>query len=427
MNRIKIIFMSISLIALLFASCTKQEALNISDLPETYGTQPIPNVPVTKNYVIGCFYNNYTSWPTTVKRVPVVLPYINENTGGSNDLNNCFGPVVWKGVPVNVMQQQITMAKGAVDFWTFQYRSLTDTSTKAGAVRNNNKSDTALIKSFLAAANAGDMKFACRYEFNYSLFGGVSFNGAAPNNPASLTPANALDGSNRTVQMKNFVKDFLGMAKFFRFNNYLKVGNKYVVYIHNAQNIYVSNAATLYKRVRDTVRYTYGVELYLVGSMPNNSTAIGLPPEVFMTNFRGIQNGVEDGLDAIYEDRTNGSLQNTVGWSVYWLYAPYCSAYFKFCSQYVAPYHLNYMPSFMPAYDPRVKSPTGSSPVFNRKDTAFFHKMANVCKLYADTTRIINLDSWNTWDEDSQLEPSLDEGDLYLKMVKSEFKLPSSN
>jgi hypothetical protein len=422
MKKLKLVIISIGLVALLFTSCTKEGAVDLSDVPETYGTQKIPYVPVNKDYIIGCFYNNFTSWPATVKRVPVVLPYFNDNKGGSNDLNNCFGTTVWKGVPVNVMQKQIEMAKGAVDFWTFQYRSLTDTSTKAGSVRNNNKSDTALIKSFLVAPNAGDMKFAIRYEYNFTLFGFAS-----NATPAGLTPATALDGATKANYLKFLLKDFVGLGKFFRFNNYMKTGNKYVVYFHNAHNLWINSPANVFSRLRDTIRYTYGVELYLIASTNPNGDSPGFPPAKFIDYFRSTSNGHEDGFDAVYLERPGGGLSQTVGWSVFWLFPGYLDTYYKYCANYFAPYHLNYQSSLMAAYDPRIKNVTTQSPFFARTDTATFHTLCNVAKLDADTTRIINIDTWNTWDEDSQLEPSLSEGSLYLNMVRREFKKPSGN
>ena len=40
------------------------------------------------------------------------------------------------------------------------------------------------------------------------------------------------------------------------------------------------------------------------------------------------------------------------------------------------------------------------------------------------TTRLILIDSWNKWDEDTQLESSSSYGDLYLNITKQQFKKP---
>jgi hypothetical protein len=54
-----------------------------------------------------------------------------------------------------------------------------------------------------------------------------------------------------------------------------------------------------------------------------------------------------------------------------------------------------------------------------------FKQLCNVAKMNASpTTRLILIDSWNKWDEDTQLESSVSYGDLYLNIIKQQFKKP---
>jgi hypothetical protein len=59
-----------------------------------------------------------------------------------------------------------------------------------------------------------------------------------------------------------------------------------------------------------------------------------------------------------------------------------------------------------------------------RKDNgALFKKMCNVAKMNASTTnKLILIDSFNKWDEDLQIEPAKSYGDLYLDIVRTQFK-----
>ena len=54
-----------------------------------------------------------------------------------------------------------------------------------------------------------------------------------------------------------------------------------------------------------------------------------------------------------------------------------------------------------------------------------FKQLCNVAKMNASaTTRLILIDSWNKWDEDTQLESAVSYGDLYLNITKQQFKRP---
>ena len=51
--------------------------------------------------------------------------------------------------------------------------------------------------------------------------------------------------------------------------------------------------------------------------------------------------------------------------------------------------------------------------------------MCNVAKMNASpTTRLVLIDSWNKWDEDTQMESAVSYGDLYLNITKQQFKKP---
>jgi hypothetical protein len=87
---------------------------------------------------------------------------------------------------------------------------------------------------------------------------------------------------------------------------------------------------------------------------------------------------------------------------------------------------ISYIPNIAPAYNWLITQPASVNPNYPRTDSgAMYRKLCNVAKMNADnSTRLIMIDSWNSWSDDSQLEPAVSYGNRYLDITKQEFKKP---
>lgn len=347
----------------------------------------IKEIPVTKNYTVGAFYYNNTTWNTGVQRVPVV--------GSYTMTNGAISPAI---MTTHIAQA----ASGGIDYFLFAYRSPTKDTT-------NWHYDSTLIRTFVNANTAGTLKFALAYTVNSGALG--------------ISNANPLE--NNVTAYNNFMADFQrAAAAFIGNNNYVKVNGKALLYIEGAENIFSNNNKMIYDSLRARLS-NMGFQPYLVG-MQDPWT----PPARYIVRFRGC-------VDAIYHNSLSGNAGLTQ-WDRWYLLPQvmdqnweYSRAYFRDSMGGIA-----YIPDISPACDPRIATPGSTNPIYPRTDSgAMFRQLCNVAKMNADTgsngIRMVLIDSWNQWQYDMQLEPDTVNprgltpyGRLYLNIVRKEFKTP---
>lgn len=368
-------------------SCKKWPFLKDNTGPGPSGNvlaYTIPQIFVTKDYTVGAFYYNFTTFNTSVKRLPV-----------AGDYNMPLG-----AIPPSVMATHIAQASRAgIDYFLFAYRS----PTKDNA---NWKNDSTLIKTFISQ-NPGTMKFALAYNLNSGALG--------------ISNANPLE-KNATA-LNNMLADFTRAATAFENDpNYVKVNGKTLLYIEAAENMYSGNNIAIYDSIR-THLSALGFTMYLVGMQDAWS-----PPARYIDRFQGC-------VDAIYHNSFSGNVGLTQ-WDR-WYVLPqamdqnweYSRAYFRDSMG-----GINYIPDISPACDPTITTPNSTNPIYPRTDSgAMFRQLCNVAKMNADTgaggIRMVLIDSWNQWQYDMQLEPDTVNtkgvtpyGESYLDIVRQEFK-----
>lgn len=371
----------------LLASCKKWPFLKDNTGPSPSSNvlaYTIPDIFITKNYTVGAFYYNFTTFNTSVKRVPVVGDY-NMPSGA---------------VPPAVMATHIAQAaRAGIDYFLFAYRS----PTKDNA---NWKNDSTLIKTFIGQ-NPGTMKFALAYSLNSGALG------ISNTAPLEKTP----------VALNNMLADFTRAAVAFENDpNYVKVNGKTLLYIEAAENMFSNNNIAIYDSIR-THLSALGFTMYLVGMQDPWS-----PPARYIDRFQGC-------VDAIYHNSLSGNAGLTQ-WDR-WYVLPqamdqnweYSRAYFRDSMG-----GINYIPDISPACDPTITTANSTNPIYPRTDGgAMFKQLCNVAKMNADTgaggIRMVLIDSWNQWQYDMQLEPDTVNtkgvtpyGETYLDIVRQEFK-----
>lgn len=354
-------------------SCKKDgQKITIED---HYLNYEIPEIPVTENYNVGVFYSKFTSFSTAIKEIPVLGKYAMNNT---------------TGVPPAIMDAHIDYAvKGGIDFFIFQVRSFNRNLTNA-------KIDTNYLRSFLNRNTEGKVKYAINLDLlsNYSI-----------------SSTNLLEKDpNKIVQLCN---DFERMEPYFNDANYMKIEGKPLVYLNGSNNLYSADNKAIYAEIRRKM-LDLGIELYIVGHQESWSA----PAKYAPYRFAGC-------VDAVYQSAFFLNSSTQYPWDLFYLLPQAMDQNFKYNREYMAShYNLDFIPNIFPANDFTISTPTTSYPSVKRNDGgALYKKICNVAKMNANSkTRLVMIDSFNSWTTGTQLEPAESYGELYLNITRQQFK-----
>lgn len=333
----------------------------------------INEIKVDTNYVVGAFYYNIPLFNANVTEVPVVGKYSMPNGV----------------VPPAIMGTHIAQAvKAGLDYFLFSFRSARLDSI-------NYKTDSAVVKSFLDANASTNMKFALAYNWSPTPYG-----------VTNLAPLESNIGKGK---LEDFYQDIIRIAPLLSNSNYMKVNGKTLLYIMNAQILYSNNDSAIYATLRTRLN-ALGFTLYIVG-MQDHWT----PPARYPFRYMNC-------VDAIYHQ---SYVYQLADWNYFYLLPQYMDQNWEYSRQYFSSvYGVDYVPNISPAYNWLITTPTSVNPNVTRADSGtMYRQLCNVAKMNANPkTRLILIDSWNDWQDDMQLEPATNYGELYLNITKSEFK-----
>lgn len=358
--------LSAMLLSLFSSSCKKDDGPKAED---NFLNYKIEDVAPTKDYITGAFYTNFGTYNTNIKEVPVAGKYSFIN----GDL------------PDAVMAQHINFAlKARLNYLIFPLRS-------ANTELANYRLDSVLINRFLTSANASQMNFALSYSLN----------------TATLGISNTIPIESVPAKLDALYKDFQRMAYYFSKTNYMKVNGKTLVIINNAQNLNANSNPAVYAEIRKRLS-ALGFELYIVGMQDRWS-----PPQRFYYRFQNC-------VDAMYEANmiNTGDVADRV-----YLFPQMVDQAWKYWKQTLESWNIEFIPSISPAYSYKINTPTSLNLDFKRGDNGAFYKtFCNVAKLNASKSGLIFIDSFNNFSVDSQIEPTVSYGELYLDITRQQFK-----
>lgn len=366
-------------------SCQKEEDPTIEDHFLNY---EIPDVPVTQDYLVGVDYRFTTTYgAATYKALYAKTPILGEYA-------NIKASIAGSSVQV-VDSHLVWLNEAKVDFLLVTIRSgSTDLA--------NFTSDKSYIDRILSSPYLGNIKIAFAYDFS-KLGLGSSY-------PTETDKSMLIE--NKTGALANYIKDYKTfMAPYFNLSNYLKIGNKNVVFIKNAYRLFSLDNAALTKRLRDSMNLV-GKEVYLVGQQEKWS-----PPQRFEHRFR-------NAVDAIYHDNYLGIATNDL--TRLYKFNQVTDQAWQYAKAMFNSWDIEYIPNIGPSMNTNLSSPNSRSPYYNpffEKDSVFFVDYCNVGKQNSDVSRIILVDSWNNWSWDGQLEPATQYGYRYLNILRDQFKV----
>jgi hypothetical protein len=345
----------------------------------------IPDVPATKNYTVGAFYYNFSTFNANITQQPTVGgpgPYFYSN--GFPSLGTTAAPVL---TPAIMDQHVADAAIAKIDYFIFSLRSPT-------LDNNNFKIDSNTVVSFLNAANSSKMNFAVSYNLNTGNLG--------------ISNTVAIDSSVNAAKLTAFYNDFKRLSYWMTNTNYQKVNGKYLVIINHAQDLNAKNSVGLYAQLRANLK-TLGFDLYIVGMQGNWQ-----PPQRFYYRF-------QDCTDAMYEANMGDVAGNNDRRLEFAQFVDQNWAYYKTT---IESWGQEFIPCVMAGYSYQITNPTSSNLSVQRtNDGAWYKKFTDVAKRNASKTGLIFLDSFNNFSVDSQVEPTAAYGNNFLDITKTAFKI----
>jgi hypothetical protein len=356
-------YISYLFLALLVLASCQEDPPTVDDHFLNY---EIPDVPPDADYTVGAHYSSF-EWSANLTEIP---------SAGQYDALN--------GDPAVYAQHIVWAGEAGIDFFVFNMRS--------GAMDPGYFStDSAFVATLHTASGASNMSYALAYTFDFP--GGYG---------EELSETNPIESTDYVDN--GIIADFQKMLPFFQESNYMKVNGAAVVYIRSAHELFATDNAALYDQIRAAV----GVDLYLIGEQNNWS-----PPMRYDFRF-------EDGVDAVthmtYAQIGAGQYDR------YIMFGVYTDQAWTFSRDELAKINLEYIPQISPSYNAQINDPANTSMVIT-KNQEWFTVVCNVAKRASSPSRIILLDSFNTWNFDKQVEPAQSYGKAYLEILREQFKV----
>jgi hypothetical protein len=389
---------------LLLDSCKKKEP----SIDNYFLNYTIPDLPPTADYTVGCLYYSYTTWNVNIKYVPTIGIYTTSTAGV---------------VPPTIMQAHIADALSAkIDYFVFSVRSPT-------LDHNNYLIDSNVVTSFLNAPNSSSLHFAVSYNMSTATLGITNTGNADANGNVRGTPIEA-----NATKLLGFYNDFKRLAYWFTKANYQKVNGKWLIIMNHAQDLNSNmdpntpgSNEPLYAQLRKNLS-VLGFDLYIIGeqdqwSVPNNyyyreQNCVDAMYESNMTDNRGV-------LDRNY------------------LFATTCDQNFAYWKKELESWpaggltpgtkNLEFVPMIESGFNYQIAAPTSASLSIPRTaDGAFYRTFTNIAKRNASASRLILIDSFNAFPNDTQIEPVASSGNTtifpvygtnLLDITRTEFKV----
>lgn len=324
--------------------------------------QPIPEVPVDEDYIVGASYGSFT-WNDNVPETPVAGKYDSE-----------------LGDPTAYALHVEQAAQGGIDYFLFTLRSSVNMTQY--------KADSTFISNNHKAANAGDQDFAISYSFG----------------SMGLSDGNRIEDAGLVPTLLN---DFELMLPYFQQGNYMQIDGKAVVRIENGHNLFSNDNAALYNTLRAHMS-NLGVELFIIANQQEWT-----PPARY--DFRFV-----NGVDAV----THNSYVNiSQSWyDRYIMFHKMAEQAFTYSRDFFDANGLDYAPTISPSTNPQISN-SGSKNYAIEKNADWFSDICNVARLSTGRNKLIMLDSFNNWNAGRQIEAATSYGDEYLNILKQEFKV----
>ena len=442
-----------SIALLLFAACKEDEGPSIDDHFLNY---EIPEIPVTEDYQVGIFYNrgnditgipngdpNFTRWE--------ILTLTDEELSAKSYYNNLTPQVMPESQKEGFLQpdassqsfRMIPMIQQHVDDCIeagadFMILTEVGVDLNQGPGTRLSRGDSLFVTMMLGRSGRGGNKLPMPHmgqpgrDFvdlkTMKIVAGINWN-AIVDLPPKLSSSSCIEnvagktynGVEYTRQqlLNNFFSE-IGKC-FFSDESYYKVGGtRPMVYIKNKTGeIYAQDSKAMYDGIRQAVKEATGYDIYIVVESA----------DVWCNQMRYQYFYMQGEVDAVAS--RNMYDQSEVSRS--YMYPQMIDQNWKYNRETALPSFGNgsmeFIPTIGPAWNKLVQDGRGSignSPIVT-KDPATYRTMCNVAKMNAGRNRLIFIDSYNKYNFNSFIEPTVEGygngyGKTYLEITRQQFK-----
>lgn len=435
---------------LLFASCSDDNGPSPDDTDLARAQREIENLvntPPSGNYEVGVFYQKDT-WEGPKDGVPRDLPQFKRLTGAVNeaDLSPKQTPITQKDGPVRESDRVNRPTLSDIDRYQAQvdacvnnginFLVLPPLDYENGSNNRLSEGDERLCKLVTGyRGSAGDsnegveyptdgkyvdlkeLKYACTINLSGNVSNGINW---------KRKDANGNSVSSVELRYNNRIdveaaEDFLPAkgeewtrlthlqalceAVKAKFNEpgYSKVDGKPFVLLYDAHKLYAKDVRKLYDQMREWL----GGSVYLVAR--NGDT--WCPPARYEDFF------INGHVDAI----TNKPMYDGMQWGQYSIHSECIYLNWEYSRNvWWNNFGIDFIPTGQLAFSKWVKDGVTKEPIIQR-DEQNFRRTCAIMRGLSGKSRIMMMYSLNEYRNDSFLEPTMENGDKYLKIMKEAF------
>ena len=353
-------------------SCTKEEQYGAPD--KSKYVYDIPETTLASDAVVGAYYLNYTSAVNSSKSAET--PYLG----------------FYKTTDDNVVATHAGWADAAgIDFFIFDW--------------NASASDNALIADFVAArAASASVKYVLCYSFKH----------------LNLTNENPLKKGSEAY--KAFITDFVDvLGDYLASEHYYRIDGKPVLIltgINLSSDVLLSiDFASTVRCLKEDLKSFFGVDVFVIGQ---NTTGWVAP-----VNYADHQVYSFDAV--VVKD------WKTRSYDLFYSYFSFLDINWNNWKTTLAKRSVEFIPSIMPSFNDRRNSSSSYYYTFGDGGSdADYINFCNVAKRNIGAHNIVFINSWNDWNNGTNLEPSEEKAaqpaggtadyEHFLKVTRSQFK-----
>lgn len=362
------------LFAALFALAACQDKPDVYKFPVDKYYYDIPDVPVTENYVVGAFYNSITANYWTDSKTGDSILYSGKPVLGQYDVR----------LHPELIRQQLDYAdRAGIDFFIITW--------------SGHSSDT-LFWNYekYYDPSKGDPKVIVRLDPGYQF--GTAKDTMQLNPLRMDTLLKNIDSLYTNLMNKDFYYKDNSNKPVMIFTNFTSTGD-------------ITSASSLVK----TIRTHESNNLWIIGELGGGWSS----PE-----YWGYQQTDRADTTKIFDGLFNTDM-STSNYDRWYGYYSFMDVNFKYWQDRMKTQNVEYIPDIEPSFNNTLNDPTSNIFIFDRSKKVY-QTLANVAKRNIGSHRIIFINSWNNYDNGTNLEPiqsdSLSTKDNYLDYTKAFFK-----
>jgi hypothetical protein len=200
---------------------------------------------------------------------------------------------------------------------------------------------------------------------------------------------------------------------YFSHPSYLRINGKPVIYFYEGKGVFAEDIQDLYQKINEIRAYIkdkYGTDIYWISDHAHPLADPSM--KVFNTNINW-------GDVAILFD----SITSYGGYSKEFAspedtYLSYLQQGFEKWYSFAKNNNMGFIPFAVVGYDPRYVSWGDKTAVPIERDPQKFYERLRLASSYMDNTRILWIHEFNNFFENTQIEPTVEEGFVFLETLK---------